>query len=147
MFSDYALCLQCCFYQKECICKCYSIPFFIIGTNFLERMQKNYELDYFIVIFLNIKSQVFNELLNFVVLQNLVQCYQFAFRVLLAGAIRCLCIIFPFVAFQAYGYYNMCLGHSPGEARPWCKARLPLLYDYIQSHYWYVDLFPLVNIP
>nr|GME04366.1 GPI mannosyltransferase 2 [Ipomoea batatas]GME04402.1 GPI mannosyltransferase 2 [Ipomoea batatas] len=74
----------------------------------------------------------------------------FAFRVLLAGAIRCLCIIFPFVAFQAYGYYNMCLGHSPGEARPWCKARLPLLYDYIQSHYWgvgFLRYFQIKQIP
>ncbi|MBA0731189.1 hypothetical protein Golax_004510 [Gossypium laxum] len=34
----------------------------------------------------------------------------------------------------------MCLGRSSDEMRPWCKARIPLLYNYIQSHYWYVLL-------
>lgn len=58
--------------------------------------------------------------------------------VLLSGALRSLFIIFPFIAFQAYGYYNMCVGGTSDEMRPWCKARLPLLYNYIQSRYWYV---------
>ncbi|KAL5766894.1 hypothetical protein ACOSP7_017511 [Xanthoceras sorbifolium] len=38
----------------------------------------------------------------------------------------------------SYGYRNICLGHSPDEMRPWCKARVPLLYNFIQSHYWKV---------
>lgn len=62
---------------------------------------------------------------------------QVAFQVLMAGALRCVCIFAPFIAFQAYGYYNMCLGHFPDKLRPWCNARLPLLYNYIQSYYWY----------
>ncbi|CAN7035710.1 unnamed protein product [Brassica rapa subsp. trilocularis] len=58
-------------------------------------------------------------------------------QVLLTGFIRCVCICLPFVAFQAYGYYNMCHGHKlDDELRPWCKAKVPLLYNFIQSHYW-----------
>lgn len=59
-----------------------------------------------------------------------------AVQVLIAGALRCIFIFLPFITFQSYGYYNVCLGHFPDEIRPWCKTRLPLLYNYIQSHYW-----------
>lgn len=59
-------------------------------------------------------------------------------KIILAGALRSLFIFAPFVTFQAYGYLNICMGHFVAEMRPWCKARLPLLYNYIQSHYWYV---------
>ncbi|XP_024009150.1 GPI mannosyltransferase 2 isoform X2 [Eutrema salsugineum] len=57
-------------------------------------------------------------------------------QVLVTGFLRCVCICLPFVAFQAYGYYNICHGRKPDELRPWCKARVPLLYNFIQSHYW-----------
>ncbi|KAK8638620.1 hypothetical protein V6N13_137035 [Hibiscus sabdariffa] len=59
-----------------------------------------------------------------------------ALWILISGALRCIFIFVPFIAFQAYGYYNMCLGRSSDEMRPWCKARIPLLYNYIQSYYW-----------
>ncbi|KAL0355459.1 UNVERIFIED_CONTAM: GPI mannosyltransferase 2, partial [Sesamum radiatum] len=45
-----------------------------------------------------------------------------------------LCI--SFLSKTAFGYFNICMGRSAAEMRPWCKARLPLLYNYIQSHYW-----------
>ncbi|KAL5832312.1 hypothetical protein ACOSQ4_017666 [Xanthoceras sorbifolium] len=61
-----------------------------------------------------------------------------AILILIDGALRSICIFIPFIAFQAYGYRNICLGHSPDEMRPWCKARVPLLYNFIQSHYWKV---------
>ncbi|KAK3010340.1 hypothetical protein RJ639_010942 [Escallonia herrerae] len=69
-------------------------------------------------------------------------------QVLIAGAFRCVCIFVPFVAFQAYGYYNMCLGRSPDEIRPWCRARIPSLYNYIQSHYWYLIIhsYPVATL-
>ncbi|KAG7983962.1 hypothetical protein I3843_04G133000 [Carya illinoinensis] len=73
-----------------------------------------------------------------------------AVQVLISGALRCICIFTPFIAFQAYGYYNICLGHSINEMRPWCKARLPLLYNCIQSHYWgvgFLRYFQLKQLP
>ena len=66
-------------------------------------------------------------------------------QVLFVGVLRCLCIFVPFVAFQAYGYYNICLGHLPDEMSPWCKARVPLVYNYLQSHYWYVFIYVTVD--
>ncbi|XP_028241371.1 GPI mannosyltransferase 2 isoform X2 [Glycine soja] len=73
-----------------------------------------------------------------------------ALQIVIAGALRTACIFAPFVAFQAYGYYNMCVGRSPDEIRPWCKARIPLLYNYIQSHYWgvgFLRYFQLKQLP
>ncbi|WRX34963.1 GPI mannosyltransferase 2 - like 1 [Theobroma cacao] len=55
-----------------------------------------------------------------------------ALWILISGALRCICIFVPFITFQAYGYYNICLERSSDEMRPWCKARIPLLYNYIQ---------------
>ncbi|KAM3264652.1 hypothetical protein T459_01671 [Capsicum annuum] len=72
------------------------------------------------------------------------------FIVLLSGALRCLFIISPFIAFQAYGYYNMCVRGTSNEMRPWCKAKLPLLYNYIQSRYWgvgFLKYFQVKQIP
>jgi len=63
---------------------------------------------------------------------------QLAMQVFIAGFLRCICICLPFVAFQAYGYYNICHGHTRDEVRPWCKGRIPLLYNFIQSHYWLI---------
>ncbi|XP_010535916.1 PREDICTED: GPI mannosyltransferase 2 isoform X2 [Tarenaya hassleriana] len=57
-------------------------------------------------------------------------------HVVITGFLQCVCICLPFVAFQAYGYYNICHGRNRDEVRPWCKARVPLLYNFIQSHYW-----------
>ncbi|XAR72360.1 hypothetical protein NMG60_11018972 [Bertholletia excelsa] len=74
--------------------------------------------------------------------------YYLALQVIAAGALRCLFIFIPFIAFQAYGYYNICMGSD--QMRPWCKARLPLLYNYIQSHYWRVGFlryFQLKQLP
>lgn len=67
-----------------------------------------------------------------------------------AGALSCLCIFVPFIAFQAYGYNNICLGRDPDELSPWCKARLPLLYNYVQSRYWgvgFLRYFELKQLP
>ncbi|CAF2115824.1 BnaC08g41770D [Brassica napus] len=62
-------------------------------------------------------------------------------QVLVTGLLRCVCICLPFVAFQAYGYYNICHGRKLDGLRPWCKAKVPLLYNFIQSHYWGVGFF------
>ncbi|CAA0193023.1 putative GPI mannosyltransferase 2 [Arabidopsis thaliana] len=73
-----------------------------------------------------------------------------AMQVLIAGFLRCICICLPFVAFQAYGYYNICHGHTLDEMRPWCKGRIPLLYNFIQSHYWgvgFLKYFQFKQLP
>ncbi|XP_022718379.1 GPI mannosyltransferase 2-like isoform X1 [Durio zibethinus] len=73
-----------------------------------------------------------------------------ALQILLSGALRCMCIFVPFITFQTYGYHNICLGRSSDEMRPWCKARIPLLYNYIQSHYWgvgFLKYFQLKQLP
>ncbi|KAB1220987.1 GPI mannosyltransferase 2 [Morella rubra] len=73
-----------------------------------------------------------------------------ALQILVSEALRCVSIFAPFIAFQAYGYYNICLGRSLDETRPWCKARVPLLYNYIQSHYWgagFLTYFQLKQLP
>ncbi|XP_044482746.1 GPI mannosyltransferase 2 [Mangifera indica] len=73
-----------------------------------------------------------------------------AMQILISGALRCVCIFIPFIAFQVYGYCNLCLGLSPEELRPWCRARIPLLYNFIQSHYWgvgFLKYFQLKQLP
>jgi len=73
-----------------------------------------------------------------------------AMQVFIAGFLRCICICLPFVAFQAYGYYNICHGHTRDEVRPWCKGRIPLLYNFIQSHYWgvgFLKYFQFKQLP
>ncbi|KAH6799115.1 transferase [Perilla frutescens var. frutescens] len=76
--------------------------------------------------------------------------YLLLVKILLAGALQSLFIFAPFISFQAYGYWNICIGRSEAEMRPWCKARLPLLYNYIQSHYWgvgFLRYFQLKQLP
>ncbi|KAM0994184.1 hypothetical protein ACFX2I_009740 [Malus domestica] len=73
-----------------------------------------------------------------------------ALQAVVGGALRCICIFVPFIAFQAYGYNNLCLGHLPSDMRPWCNARVPLLYNYIQSHYWgvgFLRYFQVKQLP
>ncbi|KAI3890646.1 hypothetical protein MKW92_014172 [Papaver armeniacum] len=73
-----------------------------------------------------------------------------AVMTLIGGALRSLCIFAPFVAFQAYGYHNLCRGLISDEIRPWCKARVPFLYDFLQGHYWgvgFLKYFQLKQLP
>ncbi|KAJ8619518.1 hypothetical protein MRB53_028047 [Persea americana] len=78
------------------------------------------------------------------------QASKSAVRVIIVAAVRTLCIFTPFILFQFYGYFNICLGSLSEEMRPWCKSRLPLLYDFIQSHYWgvgFLRYFQLKQLP
>jgi phosphatidylinositol glycan class V len=91
--------------------------------------------------------------------QALLQAYDAAVRkkrpllVVLALVAAALCSIFiflPFFAFQAYGYLSICVHGSSEELRPWCKAKVPLLYGYIQSHYWgvgFLRYFQVKQLP
>ncbi|KAH7683744.1 GPI mannosyltransferase 2 protein [Dioscorea alata] len=64
-----------------------------------------------------------------------------AVKAIVDGTLYSICIFIPYVAFQAYGYSNICKGGSLDELRPWCKARIPHLYAFLQSHYWGVGFF------
>ncbi|KAF5735719.1 GPI mannosyltransferase 2 isoform X1 [Tripterygium wilfordii] len=71
-------------------------------------------------------------------------------RVLVTGALHCICIFIPFISFQAYGYHDICWGRPLNEMRPWCKVSVPLLCSYIQSHYWgvgFLRYFQLKQLP
>ncbi|CAN6338349.1 unnamed protein product [Urochloa humidicola] len=73
-----------------------------------------------------------------------------AAQALVAAALRTIFIFLPFFAFQAYGYLNICVHGSSEELRPWCKAKVPLLYGFIQSHYWgvgFLRYFQLKQLP
>ncbi|RXI03765.1 hypothetical protein DVH24_038039 [Malus domestica] len=74
----------------------------------------------------------FNGVLNagYFCFQTMHQAYDAVFLrkrpfAVVGGALLCICIFVPFIAFQAYGYNNLCLGHLPSDMRPWCNARLP----------------------
>ncbi|KAI9319934.1 GPI mannosyltransferase 2 [Dichotomocladium elegans] len=41
-----------------------------------------------------------------------------------------------FGMFQYYGYRSFCLGSSIEPRRPWCTSMPPLLYSFVQKHYW-----------
>uniref|UniRef100_A0ACD5Y8I1 Uncharacterized protein n=1 Tax=Avena sativa TaxID=4498 RepID=A0ACD5Y8I1_AVESA len=73
-----------------------------------------------------------------------------AVQALVTGFLRSTFIFLPFFAFQAYGYLNICLHGNTDELRPWCKAKLPLLYSFIQSHYWgvgFLRYFQVKQLP
>ncbi|KAK1309359.1 hypothetical protein QJS10_CPA09g00150 [Acorus calamus] len=76
--------------------------------------------------------------------------FGFAVKATIIVAVQALCIAAPFGVFQYYGYYNFCRHNSSGKLRPWCKFRIPILYDYIQSHYWgvgFLRYFQLKQLP
>lgn len=58
-------------------------------------------------------------------------------------AAQCAAIISPFLAFQWVAYRDFCLvaaeavmDSSSAQRRPWCEARIPLMYGWVQEHYW-----------
>ncbi|KAJ1265429.1 hypothetical protein BS78_08G075900 [Paspalum vaginatum] len=73
-----------------------------------------------------------------------------ALQALVTAALRSIFIFVPFFAFQAYGYLNICMHRSTEELRPWCKEKVPLLYGFIQSHYWgvgFLRYFQVKQLP
>ncbi|XP_039124292.1 GPI mannosyltransferase 2 [Dioscorea cayenensis subsp. rotundata] len=71
-------------------------------------------------------------------------------KAIVDGTLYSICIFIPYVAFQAYGYSNICKGGSLDELRPWCKARIPHLYAFLQSHYWgvgFLRYFQVKQLP
>ncbi|KAJ1696753.1 hypothetical protein LUZ63_005265 [Rhynchospora breviuscula] len=72
-----------------------------------------------------------------------------AVGVLLAGFLRSAFIFAPFLLFQAYAYLNICRSGNR-EPRPWCQAKVPLLYGFIQGQYWgvgFLRYFQIKQLP
>ncbi|KAG8740677.1 ER membrane glycoprotein subunit of the GPI transamidase complex-like protein [Ceratobasidium sp. 414] len=61
----------------------------------------------------------------------------------------------PFIAHQFLAYLTFCANPGSGSPnalypRPWCSARVPSIYPFVQSHYWDVGLWrywTLAQIP
>lgn len=74
-----------------------------------------------------------------------------ALQVLIVACLRSVCVFIPFFIFQLYGFLNICHGEPSSKgSRPWCNARVPYLYGFIQSHYWEVGFlryFQLKQLP
>lgn len=61
---------------------------------------------------------------------DLIQTRRSVLRTLIKSGI----VLMPYILFQAYGYSLYCVD----EVRsPWCKAKIPHLYNYVQKAYWY----------
>ncbi|CAM6035844.1 unnamed protein product [Sphagnum compactum] len=98
---------------------------------------------------------------GFFLFQSMHHCHQAAFShqqrlrgvlAVVTAIMQSGAVVTPFVAFQFYGYYQHCdpsVG-SVEELRPWCPARLPYLYGFVQKHYWNVGFlryFEIKQIP
>ncbi|XP_074571597.1 uncharacterized protein LOC141828126 [Curcuma longa] len=73
-----------------------------------------------------------------------------AAQAILIGAIQSILVFVPFLAFQAYGYFTICLGGNSTDSRPWCNEKVPLLYGFLQSHYWgvgFLRYFQVKQLP
>ncbi|KAG0627751.1 hypothetical protein M758_2G225300 [Ceratodon purpureus] len=79
--------------------------------------------------------------------------YLIAVQTVFKAISQSLVTIIPMVLFQGYGYYRHC-GLSEGRTgeldRPWCNARIPYLYGFVQDYYWNVGFlryFQVKQIP
>ncbi|ORX34138.1 GPI mannosyltransferase 2 [Kockovaella imperatae] len=63
------------------------------------------------------------------------------------AVILSLIVASPFIAFQVYAYRSFCV---PSPTRPWCSAKLPLAYSFVQAEYWnngWLNYWTLQQLP
>ncbi|MQL74968.1 hypothetical protein Taro_007332 [Colocasia esculenta] len=77
-------------------------------------------------------------------------CFALAVKDVIAGVMQSIFVFGPFVAFQAYGYINICMGSTSDELRPWCKARVPQFswnkYFQVKQLPNFVLAFPIISL-
>ena len=59
---------------------------------------------------------------------------------LVKAAVYCSVITLPFLLVQRDAYIRFCL---PVKSRPWCRRRVPLVYPFVQEHYWCIFIVHL----
>mmetsp|Transcript_11119 Transcript_11119/g.18162 ORF Transcript_11119/g.18162 Transcript_11119/m.18162 type:complete len:435 (-) Transcript_11119:167-1471(-) len=52
-------------------------------------------------------------------------------------------VALPTCLFQYYAYVRFCQG---GNSRPWCESYLPMIYSFVQKHYWNVGFLRFYRI-
>ncbi|BBN03197.1 GPI mannosyltransferase 2 [Marchantia polymorpha subsp. ruderalis] len=70
--------------------------------------------------------------------------------IVLVAILQSVAVAAPFLAFQTYGYFQLCHDQIRSPPRPWCKSPLPYLYGFVQSQYWQVGFlryFQLKQLP
>ncbi|RSH90453.1 ER membrane glycoprotein subunit of the GPI transamidase complex-like protein [Saitozyma podzolica] len=56
----------------------------------------------------------------------------------ITALLPCTLVLAPFLIFQWYAYASFC--HSSKTSRPWCNARPPVPYSFVQREYWNMGL-------
>lgn len=67
-------------------------------------------------------------------------------RVMLVSIVGIMVSLSGFIAFQYYGYSEFCTR----QTRPWCSRTIPLLYSFVQEHYWnngFLKYYEIKQIP
>ncbi|GET65973.1 mannosyltransferase [Rhizophagus irregularis] len=66
---------------------------------------------------------------------------------LIKTTILSLIVLFGFLTFQSYGYYEYCILNEP---RSWCNNKIPVLYSFVQIFYWnagFLTYYEIKQIP
>ncbi|GBB99100.1 hypothetical protein RclHR1_03410013 [Rhizophagus clarus] len=62
---------------------------------------------------------------------------------LIKTTILSLIVLFGFLTFESYGYYEYCILNEP---RSWCNDKIPVLYSFVQKFYWNVGFLTYYEI-
>lgn len=80
--------------------------------------------------------------------------YKMAVRIVCVVASQTAIVLHPFVAFQTYGFVKLCEKEMSDNGsiyrRPWCNAKIPYMYGFIQNHYWdvgFLRYFQVKQLP